>query len=231
MLGSRLERLGRLPQLTQGISLLRNRDGSNFGIQSLVINQMISDHKDVYWVDSKEKASLKTLNRLIPSPKFLERMKVARAFTSYQHFSLIRELENKVSYTTSLVVVPEINWFYRDMADGEKKRMIKEEINILKNLSNHYNVPILWSLYEGGDDYTKELIRRVSDEEIEFEVTEMGPKFSSSNFKTYFYPVNGYFQTTIDFWRAILKKSYKRRRGGSIRWEEQTKRTETPLKT
>lgn len=231
MLGSKIGRLGRLPQLDQGMNLLRNKTGEKFGIQSLAINQMISNNKTVYWVDSKEKASLTTLNNLIPNSSILERIKVARSFTAYQHYSLIQELKNKVSYTTSLIVIPEINWFYRDMVNGEKLRMIKEEINILMNISNHYDIPVLWSLYENGDDSVKELIRRVSDEEIEFEVTEMGPKFSSSNFKTYFYSVNGYFQTTIDFWRAILKQAYKRKRGGSIEWEEQTKHTETRLKT
>lgn len=221
----------RLPQLDPGINLLIKKTQENLGIQSLAIRHMMQDKRPGYWIDSKERASTTTMNRIIPDPDILKRIKVARAFTPHQHYTLIQKLRQKINYGDALVVVPETNWHYRDQKTGPKKRMIKQEINTLQELTNKYNVPILLSLHKDTTQQTKQLYQKISHRIIRHERTRMGPKFSTDNYNTYFYPANGYIQTTIDFWTHLLKQIHQKNKEKPPKQQKTHKNPKTTSKT
>jgi hypothetical protein len=166
--------------------------------------------------------------RLAPSMRVLDRVRVARAFTVWQHYSLLDDLGDVLAATdatdavgpgrehASLVVVPEIDWFYRagDLRRGEGRRMFAEAVARVSELAVESEIPIL--VTRTADD---RLTRPLSDsitETIRCELTRFGPRFSGAEFETLVYPVgNGLVQTTLAYWRRVLVERHPAVAAGS----------------
>ncbi|WP_224271022.1 hypothetical protein [Haloprofundus salinisoli] len=137
--------------------------------------------------------------------RVLDRVHIARGFTPWQHYSLLTDLPDHITEDTSLVVLPEFDWFYRtdDLRRGEGERMFSEAVSRVMELLNDVDVPVLLTLSE-RDDFTEPL-HDVISETVECELTKYGPRFSGDSFDTLVYPLdNGLVQTTIAYWNTIL---------------------------
>ena len=195
-----------LPTLTHGIHLLETDSRTSGALQSLVLDHLLTREtpEEAVWVDSHGNGSTQPLARLAPSMRVLGRIAIARGFTAFQHYSLLEDLAAQVTNETTLVVLPDIDWFYRhdDLHHGEAKRMVSAGVSLVEDLHQRSDVPVLVSQTADGD--LSHPIREAADEAIRCEQTREGPRFVGEDFETLVYPGDGYVQTTIAYWNRIL---------------------------
>ena len=128
---------------------------------------------------------------------------------SWQHLSLLRDLEDEVSDETALVVLPEFDGFYRndEVSDTEGERMLAEGVSLVADLVNEREVPAL--LTRARRDDLSASIPRLADEVLEYESTRFGPRFVGDEFETLVYSVeDDIVQTTLAFWERVLQERH-----------------------
>lgn len=195
-----------LPTLDGNIHLLEAERRTSGALQSLVLDHLLSQGTDAMatWIDSRGNASTQPLAQLAPSPRLLDRIEIARGFTAFQHYSLLDELHEQVTEETSLLVLPDLDWFYRDgdLNHREGERMLSEGIALVEDVHDKTRIPVLVTRTNRGEDTSP--IECAAEEVLRCEQTSQGPRFTGSDFETLVYPGRGYFQTTITYWNRIL---------------------------
>jgi hypothetical protein len=201
-----------LPSLDPGLHLIDVDERAIGTIQSLVIDHVLTQGptgSTAAWVDSNGMATTSTLTRLVPSMRLLDRIGVARAFTPYQHHTLVSQLPDVVDDHTSFVVVPEFEYHYRspDLRFGVAHDLVEAGVETLSRLARERELPIL---------VTRETTAPLSapldekaDTVLECELTRFGPRFVGEEFETLVYPVEGGFQTTLSYWAEILSVRFQ----------------------
>jgi hypothetical protein len=208
-----------LPSLEPGLHLVDVDERAIGTVQSLVIDHVLtSDHSGTtaLWVDSNGVATTSTLTRLVPSMRLLDRIQIARAFTAYQHHSLVSQLPDVADDTSVLVVVPEFEFHYRspDVRFGVAHDLVKAGVETLATLARDRNVPILVTR-ESTAPLSAPIIE-AADSVLECELTRFGPRFVGEEFETLVYPVEGGFQTTLSYWAEILSARFQAVQNGSV---------------
>ncbi|MDY6761869.1 MAG: hypothetical protein SVY41_02375 [Candidatus Nanohaloarchaea archaeon] len=200
----------RLPSLDTGITHLNTDTHATSVIQSLALNHLITYAGTARWIDSKGHARTDTMHRLAPNPRLLEKIQVARAFTPQQHLALIEHLTESVDEETTLIVLPDVNSFYADddLMTGKGEEMLHTALQTLHNVIEDNQVPALITTQRCGEalHYVAE---SYADTTVSCRMTEHGPYFSSDTFETLVYPGNGYVQTTLTLFQALLRERYE----------------------
>lgn len=209
MAGRMTETPPELPTLDVGIHLLESAERPTGALQSLVLDHLLLEKGDAYWVDSNGYAQTTSLARLAPSRRILDRIAVARGFTAYQHFSLIEALETAVTEDTALVVLPGVDWFYRtdDFHGTEGAVMLEAAMQEVADLAKQVEVPFLISR-ETADAFASS-VADIADHTIRYESTTFGPRFVGDDFETLVYPDGDYVQTTLTYWQRVLQARYE----------------------
>lgn len=197
-----------LPALEPGLTLLED-DAVPGALQSLVVDHLLSADGPVRWVDARNTATTQYVARLAPSDRLLERIHVARAFTAFQHYSLVETLGDLVDDATALLVLPAVDWFYDadELRPGEARAMLAGVLERVEAYSAAHDVPVLLTLArESIDDGP---IEEHLGTRLRCERTQFGPRFSTDGFETLVYPVEGGVQTTLAFWRSVLRRRHR----------------------
>lgn len=198
-----------LPTLDPGVTLLDSDDRITGALQSLVLDHILVDGGPAVWVDAKGNSTTRTLAQVAPSMRTLERIHIARAFTPWQHQSLLRDLADEVDAETSLVVLPSFDAFYRgdDIRRNEGKRLVTAGIELLTDVVDEYDVPAV--VTQCRADALTAPLRSAADHTVECELTTFGPRFVGEEFETLVYPVEGSLvQTTLAFWQRVLTERH-----------------------
>lgn len=194
-----------LPSLGAGLQLLDTEDRLVEALHTLVLDHLLTNDGATYWVDSRGHATTTSLARLAPSRGLLDRIRIARGFTAYQHYSIVETLAESIDERASLVVVPWMDYWYRgdDLARGEPEAMLDGVLTRLESIGNTLDVPVLVTR-EQRDELAQPIAAR-AEAHLACEQTRFGPRFASGDFETLVYPIGGgRFQTTIAYWREIL---------------------------
>jgi hypothetical protein len=196
--------LPELPSLDSGLHLLDADDHAVTALHALVLDHALSQHGDIYWVDAGRDAATTPLAQLAPSPRILERIQVARAFTPHQHRVLVQTASTIVDADAGLVVAPSFDAHYRadDLGHEEGSRLQVRSLAQLTGLARRHDLPVL--LTRNQTDAFSGPLEEAADTVIEMERTQHGPRFVTDDFETLVYPEPGGFQTTITYWRRIL---------------------------
>ncbi len=220
------------PSLNEGITLLDiEGDRGVPVVQSLVLDHLLLEDGPAFWVDANGYATTTLLARLAPSNRLLDRIHVARGFTAYQHYAIVKDLSSTVNECIraaaktgevgqnsadrdcpaadglSLIVVPAVDARYRgeDTLRGETaSTLLARGLARLRAYADGYDVPVLVTRTE-SDGFTA-LIEQAADHHLTCERTRFGPRFFGENFETLVYPVDdgSYYQTTFAYWRHVL---------------------------
>jgi hypothetical protein len=215
------ERVPRLPTLDAGLTLLESEGRAVGPLDSLVLDHLLRGAGDAVWVDTGGHATTRNLARLAPSLALLDRVRVARAFTAYQHGTLVRRACESFPPTASLVVVPWVDALYRDgdCSDREASAMIDGAAERLAALAAERDVAVLVTR-RAADDLTAPVADR-ADAPITCRETRFGPRFAGDGFETLVYgdgegrrPSDSWtrsgdgrwVQTTLAFWARVLER-------------------------
>lgn len=194
-----------LPTLNPGVTLLESDDRTTGAIQSLVLDRVLIESGDAVWIDAQGNGTTQPVARLAPSPRALRRIHVARAFTPWQHQSLIHDLEKEIGDDTVVVVLPAFDAFYRtdDVHQREARQMMSDGMAVVSEVATETGVPVL--LTQQRSDKLSQPIADAADNVLACELTELGPRFRGDEFETLVYPIQDELvQTTLAFWSRVL---------------------------
>lgn len=193
-----------LPELSPGLTLLSADDETDHAIHALAVDHILSTGGTGYWVDPGSHAQTSPLVDLAPSDRILDRIRVARAFTPFQEFALLRSLPT-LAEQTELVVVPEIDRYYRadDVLADEGRELLLGSLAALAATARRHEIPVL--LTRQREDSFTEPVERAASQTLACQSTPFGPRFQSGDTETLVYPHNdGWVQTTLSFWERVL---------------------------
>lgn len=200
-----LEAAPEFPTLSQGVTLLTAEQRTTGPLQSLVLDHLLVSGGEALWVDSRNNATTQSLAQVAPSRRVLQRVQVARAFTAFQHHSIIEDVPGQLTPDVSLLVAPAVDWFYAedDLWRGEGEEMLHSALDQLETIATDASIPIL--VTSSPDDTHSDIIAEHTDQELACELTQFGPRFSGSDFETLVFECQTGLQTTLAFWRRVLQ--------------------------
>lgn len=196
------------PELDAGLTLVETDGRAAGALQSLALDHLLLGDGEAVWVDANGNATTASLAKVAPSRRVLDRVRVARAFTAFQHYSLLEDVEGPMSPATDLLVAPAVDWFYGgdDLRSGEGEAMLGGALGRLEAVAGRHDVPVLVS--RSGAGGLGEVVAGRCDRTLECVHTEFGPRFSGDEFETLVFECPGGVQTTLAFWRRVLERRH-----------------------
>lgn len=193
-----------VPDLDPGITVLQSPDRRTAALYQLVCAELLERDGLVYWIDARNTASTYLLSEAAPHPRLLRSLRIARAFTAYQHHALIRRLVRTVSRGTELVVAPNIADLYRDddIPEPEDQTYLTASLRMLREIGAVLDIPILLTTVKS--DTLGALATDQASQEIQVAETQFGYHYSSADFTTRLYWDDQSWQTTIPYWVDLL---------------------------
>ena len=188
-----------LPTLDPGVTYLDDGDAPP-ALYRLVGHHLADADGPAYWVDARNAASPDAIRRYAPVP-LGDRLHVARAFTGFLHYELVRALPGRVSPGTALVVAPNVASLYADddVAEAEGDAMFAATLELLSALADAVAAPVVVTASEDCDQ-----VRAAADRTLDADRTRAGLRVEGSSFDTTVYWDDWGFQTTIPYWADLL---------------------------
>lgn len=198
-----------LPSLDSGIQLL-DTDASR-AIHALTVDHVLLSSGDAYWIGTGTHAQSTPFVELAPSDRILDRVQVARAFTPFQHLALLESLPKVLTDRTELVIVPDIDGYYRsdDLLAEEGQDMLLSGIADLARIARERGIPVL--VTRTATDEFSTPVENAASNVLYCRSTPFGPRFwtdgeGGPDDETLVYPVDrgDAVQTTLAFWKRVL---------------------------
>lgn len=195
-----------LPSLDPGLQLLETCSETCLSaLHALVIDHVLLNNGQAYWVDSGHHAVTNNLRDIAPNDRVLDRIKVARGFTRYQHTAIVRHLPETLRDDASLLVVPTVDYHYRgdDVRGHDPQAMLTRGLAELARIARDHDLAVLLTRHR-ADEFSQP-VESLVDRTLTYRDTACGPRFEGDDFETMLYDLgDGWVQTTWAFWRDIL---------------------------
>ncbi|MFP8955804.1 hypothetical protein ACLI4Y_03680 [Natrialbaceae archaeon A-CW3] len=201
--------------LEPGLTLLRVPSKRSTAVHRLVCDHLAAGgsgtgdgteprNANAYWIDAGNTASTHVLYDVAPGSgrRVLEPLQIARAFTAYQHHSLVRDVTARADPDTALIVAPNVGALYRDddLAGWERDDLLESTVTILAELGRSLECPVLITAAESTPTTTLERLETAAAATIECTQTREGLRFDGDGVETMGYWHGRYWQTTIPYW-------------------------------
>ncbi len=206
-----------VPSLPTGVTWLVDGMDRSTAPHQLVLAQQAADPGEILWIDARDIASTYALYPATSRPGVLDGFRIARAWTAYQHHTLVRRAIEQASTRTRLIVVPYVCSLYRDddLAESEANHLLGATLTALSELADARAVPVLLT----APPQERTVLEDVVDHELRCERTDQGYVFSGDSYRTTLYHGQGWWQTTIPYWVELLGAVC---RGEDIPWPDGT---------
>lgn len=195
-----------LPSLEAGITLLEADGDPRLPLQTLLVDHLLLASGQGVWVGTGDHCSTDTLADVAPDRRVLDRVAVARGFTPYQHTALVRNLHAYVDEETAVIVLPAVDARYRgdDLQGNDGQQMLVRVLAQLSRIAREHDTPVLCTRSR-ADEFSQP-IEAASASTLAVRETPMGPRFVGEEFETTVYELaDGWVQTTLAFWREVLR--------------------------
>ncbi len=193
-----------LPRLEAGLTHLRSPGPRSTAIHRLVVSELRDRDGLVYWLDARNTAVTDALYDLAPHPRALDGVRIARAFTAYQHHTLATRIARAVDGRTAMIVAPNVASLYQDddVPDYEREDLYAATATLLAEIGRTFDVPVLATT----DASDAPLPSGVAEDAtvVEAERTRMGLRYVGADSETTVYVEDGFWQTTIPYWVELF---------------------------
>ncbi len=182
-----------------GLTVLRVPTPRSPLVPELVCSELIDGADRVHWIDARNAANTHALYDCAPSPATLAPLRIARAFTAYQHHSLVRTLARRATGRSSLVVATNVTSLYRDddLAAFERDELLASALSTLRELGRSLDVPVLATTPQ---DAVPAALDERADRVIECVRTRVGVRLEGDGVDQVGYWDHDGWQTTIPYW-------------------------------
>jgi hypothetical protein len=193
-----------LPSLEAGVTHLDSPGPRSTALHRLVVDELVGRDGLVYWLDARNVAASYALYELAPHRRALDGVRVARAFTAYQHHTLARQLVRAVDGRTAMLVAPNVASLYRDddVPAYERDELYAAAVTLLAEVGTTHDIPVLVTTDASG----VALPPAVADDatHLSCERTRMGLRYAGADVETQVYVKDGFWQTTIPYWVELF---------------------------
>ena len=193
------------PDLEPGVTLLRTESERSLALHQLVMDAATAPGTAL-WIDAGANARTTVLYEVAPHRRLLDDIKIARAFTAYQHHTLVHDVLEQVSARTSLVVAPCVASLYRDddLEEAEADALCAASVAVLTDLAQAASIPVLCT--DAGADGFTTLIEEAADVTLTVDRTAVGQAFTVENEAPHAYwsADGSHWQTTIPYWVELF---------------------------
>lgn len=167
--------------------------------QSMVASELEKTGGKAVWIDTRNESSTYALSGY-GSSSILQKVKIGRAFTPFQHHNIMHQLEDFVDEETELLVLPNIDHLYLDgqVNEWETEELFEESWEKVLQLQDKYGLKVLVSASKSSSLYY--YVSGDSDNKIDVDKTSQGWKYDSEEFDQMMYRDKGQLQTTIPYW-------------------------------
>lgn len=188
------------PQLEKGLNLLDKPEKVPI-LQVLTAREIEGSNREAVWIDVKNQSSTYALASV--SEGVMEKVRIGRAFTVFQHHNLINRLEQFISPKTRLLVLPNFSYLYLEGNENRwsSRELFEESMQKVKEIQQEKDLKVLLTLPEERSELCFK-VQNFADKHIKAKRTARGIKYSSENFETLFYRDGKAFQTTIPYWKS-----------------------------
>lgn len=196
------------PQLQPGINLLQKPEKLPV-FQSLVSNELEGRNTTAVWIDSKNESSTYALSSF-GSAAIMEKVRIGRAFTPFQHHRLIHQLDGFIQENTELLILPNIDFLYLDgqIKEWEAEELFQEAWEKILEIKKKYNLKVIVSLSAEDSGLSYAVIGDANNK-IQVETTQQGWKYDSEDFEQYAYQDGQKIQTTVPYWLRKTSETIK----------------------
>ncbi|MFW5911196.1 MAG: hypothetical protein ACOCSD_06615 [Halolamina sp.] len=194
-----------LPSLDPGVTLLEADGDPRIPLQTLLVDHLLLSGGRGVWVGTGRYCTTETLARVAPDRRVLDRVDVARGFTPYQHSVLLDRLASHVGPATAVVVLPDVDALYRgdDLQGNDGGEMLVRALAQVAAVAREHEIPVLCT--RSRADAFSDPVAAAAASTLTVRETPMGPRFEGDEFETLVYQLaDGWVQTTIAFWQAVL---------------------------
>lgn len=194
-----------LPTLESEIILLESESAPMPVLPSLILDQVLTGNGPAYWIDAGGHAQTTVLSELTPDPRVLDRIQIARAFTPYQHVTLLSTLDATAAETPGIIVCPAFDLLYRenDLPETTAQEFLLRGLAAVAGSRRTHECPLI--ITRTKDDTLSAPLEAAATRTVHCESTRFGPRFIGDDFETLVYPeTNGWAQTTLAFWQRVL---------------------------
>lgn len=141
----------------------------------------------------------------------MEKVKISRAFTPYQHHQTVMELEKFVTENTEILALPNITSLYIEdqLNPKEAEELFRETWQKIQELWQKYNLKVIVSVQQQDQSQLEFKVRTDPNNKINIRDTSEGLKYCSKDFETFFYNQECFVQTTIPYWDEELQNVAK----------------------
>lgn len=190
-----------LPELKTGFNLVEKPDGMP-ALQVLLAEELDLKGGEAVWIDTGNESSTYALASS-GSPSVMERTRIGRAFTPFQHHNLVQRLEEFLTPDTRILVLSNLSQLYvsGQINRYEAEELFEETWNKLVDITAERDLKVMLTMPGQEDSYLQNFIRSRSDNVIDIERNHQGVRYESGDFETRIYRENGVLQTTIPYWR------------------------------
>lgn len=194
-----------VPTLPPELVHLRRTDGGAVGLQRLVGAALADRDGTTLWVDAGGDAGTRHLDDHLPHGHGLADLRVARAFTAYQHHELVRRAVREADAGTGLVVAPCTAVLYGDddVPDYLGRDLLAATLATLRELAHALAIPVVVTTPGGGSDHHA-LVAEWADRTVSCERTRAGLRFVGPDVETTVYRDAAGWQTTIPYWVELF---------------------------
>jgi len=188
-----------VPTLDPGLTALEVDTPS--GLCRIVAKTLQTARGPAYWVDAASAASTRTLFDVTDDRLALERLRIARAFTGYQHAQLISTLPDRLGPDTSLLVCSGFPRFYDDDELGEAgDALFHSSLRTVLELAHSLATPVVLTHASQTSAAFSDCIDTCADTTMQCSTTDAGLRFEGPNFETNSYRTGWTTQTTLSGW-------------------------------
>lgn len=193
-----------LPSLEPGLAHLDSPSPRSTALHRLVVEECLERDGLIYWLDARNVAASYPLYELAPHRRALDNIRVARAFTAYQHHTIARQLVRAVDGRTAMIVAPNLASLYRDddVPNYEADDLYAATAALLAGVADTHVIPVLVTTDASGSA----LPPAVAEDAVRLscERTRLGLRYAGDGFETQVYVEDGFWQTTIPYWVELF---------------------------
>lgn len=167
-------------------------------LHHVVADRIVDRSAPTYWLDARNAASTYALQETV-GPDGLAAIRVARAFTAYQHHELVRQTVREID-DAALVVAPNVAALYRDddVPTHETTPLFEATITTLQALGHAAAVPVV--VTATGDDDLAATVAATADDRLTVDHTRCGLRVTGPDHETMLYRDRTGWQTTVPYW-------------------------------
>jgi hypothetical protein len=225
-----------VPELADGITRLAGGGVLGVALRAIAVGELSREdaHPDApaYWVDVGGAAATRGLYDRGLDPATGPTLRIARAFTAYQHFSLVERLCERLSEATPFVVCSNVARLYDDddVRRGEARELLGAAMERLAEAVEAHDVPTVLTTGSPGDRRLAAIVDVIADRTTRCRPTRLGLRFSGEDFETETYgSAWGDHQTTFEYWASVAVARSSAARWADDRVEEWVERPLEPV--